>query len=378
MLNGEQDLDINLNEYGIPHPDTGWSRGRTVIENAVFAPPVDDFGPYPTCGVFDKNGDVPTAAHWRENKRVSQPVCERPKPTAYLSGTHIYGGFLFGHFGHFLVESLTRLWVTDEPYAKSFLFMPRRENCKSFRSYQTAMLDILAPDVPAQLVSQAVEVERLIIPGQAFGLGAISRGTPEFRSMLRARMSKLPTNGPKKIYISRTLHSAVGGVLNEEILEENFAENGYTIMHPQKMSISEQLIWYNSAEYIVGVDSSAFHLYAFVGRPDQKVALILRRNVDAVSHIVSQIEGMIERQPTIINSLVAEWMPERYKFGFHQSLGEANHDDIRIKLISEGFLKSEKKWRVPTSDEALTAVRIGEKSKGETLVRRVLQKRIFA
>ncbi len=36
-----------------------------------------------------------------------------------VTGTHLFGGILIGHFGHFLLESLSRLWALDEMAPKS-------------------------------------------------------------------------------------------------------------------------------------------------------------------------------------------------------------------------------------------------------------------
>jgi hypothetical protein len=53
--------------------------------------------------------------------------------------------------------------------------------------------------------------------------------------------------------------------------------HGYTIIRPETMSLSRQIIAYNAVEELVFAEGSALHLYAPVARPDQRVFVIWRR-----------------------------------------------------------------------------------------------------
>ena len=357
-----------------PDPETGWARDHVVVENAVVTPPLA-YGPRPVCGVFGPGGDEITAAHWKENRKVSQPLQSRPEPRERLSGTHVYGGFLFAHFGHFIVESLSRLWLSEAAGGSRVLMVPRRDGIRRIGGFQRTFFDLLSPR-PVDLVLHAVEVERLIIPGQGFGLGKISRATPEFRHMLRERLAHLPADGPNRIYISRTGLPGAGSVLNEDALERNLQRRGYAVMHPQTMGIEEQLSWFKSATHVVGVDSSAFHLLGFVARPDQRVAIILRRNVRDFVPIAAQLEGMIGAAPDIVNALMADWTPPHKTVGNHQSQGEVDHAVLSQRLMAAGFVDDTQGWEVPDRSAVDAAVAHAEQASGHSLTRRVIDRRI--
>ena len=353
-----------------PHPDHGWSRGVTVVENAVVVPP-RSFGEHPVCGVWGPDGDVPEAAHWRDEKRVPRPLAEPPEPAARLSGTHLFGGFLFGHFGHFVVESLARLWLTSEP-AQGWLFLPRRVHIKGVQRLHRPFFNLLAPEMPVSLLREPVAVERLVIPGQGFGLGAIARGTPEFRAMLRLWTARIRSNGPRRIYVSRSALGGQGGVLNETAIERNLASEGYAIMHPQTMTLREQLIWYKSASHVLGLDGSAFHLLGLVARPEQTIGIILRRSTGDYANIAAQIEGMQGHPPAVIDALRANWMPPDRANPNFLSTGELDHAALAERLEAGGFIAKAQAWRAPEEAEVEEAIRAVEAAGEQPLVRRVV------
>ena len=79
---------------------------------------------------------------------------------------------------------------------------------------------------------------------------------------------------------------------------------GYTIVHPQKLSLIEQCSHYMAARHIVGGDGSAFHLAALVLQPDTQVAVIQRRwRQNVVDAIMDQISAFSEARLTMINPL---------------------------------------------------------------------------
>ncbi len=352
-----------------PQPSEGWSRSFRVVKNAILTPP-EVFGGFPVCGVYGPDGDEPFAAHWREDKLISRPVLDPPTPVEHLSGTHVFGAFLYGHFGHFMLEATTRLWMTDIEKPESYLFMPRRDVLSEIRGWHKEVYDILIPDIPTRLVSKPVSVETLIIPGQGFGLGTIVEGTPEFRFMLRKRIEEVPADGPEKVYISRSRNPNFASVLNENVLEENLKAQGYAILYPEKMTILEQLSWYKSATHVVGTDCSALHLFGFAANPDKNVSIILRRNTNDYVHIARQIKAMIGRSPEVINSLTHQWVQDLTKDGNHKSYGEIDFQETGLRLKEAGLVDDLNRWRCPSAEEQEVSVERSNKRKEKPLKRK--------
>jgi len=94
-----------------------------VVENAIVVPP--DYGQTrPRSGVFDADGafvDLSETVLSHGNPPIRPKVAA---PEAELRGTHPYARLARAHFGHFLMESATRLPALGPPQAHSALSPP--------------------------------------------------------------------------------------------------------------------------------------------------------------------------------------------------------------------------------------------------------------
>lgn len=250
-----------------PLPEGGWSEDIKVLKNAIVVPPVEN-GFVQPAGLLDRDGTYcEHGALWRKFRPLTT---EPEKPTAVskeLTGRWLWGGVLWAHFGHFLVESTSRLWALDklDQPVDGILFIPKRPRAgEQTRSFQLDFISMMAPDLPVRVTGDPMKVEELVVPGQGFGLGLITAGTESFRTAVHNRFGRdIAPDGPEKIYLSRSaLGLGKGGMLGEEHLEELLKSEGYEIFHPQQHSLETQIARYKAAKKIVAADGSAVHLFA--------------------------------------------------------------------------------------------------------------------
>ncbi|WP_425092219.1 glycosyltransferase [Tropicimonas sp. S265A] len=351
-----------------PLPDAGWSRTCLTVPDAIVCPPKEYF-PLGPCGVWNDQGDVAQAAHWRKGQRFTTAVAEAPAPVNHLKGKHLWAGILFGHFGHFLTESISRLWAVEDERPDSVIFIPRHARLDNLDAFRGEMCDLLGIGVPIQIIADPTSVEELVVPGQGFGLGSITAGTPEFWAMMQRMADRVQEDAPRKIYISRTEFGGKGGVICEDVLERNMEAAGYETLHPQRLSVSQQIAAYKSATHVVGLDSSAFHMVGFASQPQQQVSIVLRRNTDDHIYIAAQLEATLEKPPQIINALSANWAPSGQQNANHNSYGELDHDRLFGALRDTGFVDPNASWTPPSGAEKEAAVKQAADRCGEPLVR---------
>jgi Glycosyltransferase 61 len=72
--------------------------------------------------------------------------------------------------------------------------------------------------------------------------------------------------GSKRLYLSRSHHKGGHEIENEIEVESTLSNAGFTIVHPQEMSLLQQLALYSDAECIVSLYSSALHNTIFAPR----------------------------------------------------------------------------------------------------------------
>ena len=357
-----------------PSSGGGWSESVQTLKNAIMVPPVDS-ATVQDCGVITAEGSFcPESATWRGSRPMMTPP-EGPVVAARkLEGRHLYGGQLWAHFGHFMAESLSRLWALDHLKRKpeSIVFLPKRPGRSGrLKAYQREFFKLLGIDIPVRVLDQPTEVERLIVPGQGFGLGEIAAGTESFRSFFsRNFATDIAADGPADIYLSRSLLGGLeGSVVLEPLLEHNLEGEGYTIFHPQRHSLAEQVARYRAARRIIGLDGSAFHLFAFAGHRDQKVAVVLRRSSNVFLGLQRHITGFTGIEPYLVDELRADWIPEHKSRPGRYSFGQLDFEALRVRLAQGGFLPEKGTWEIPRFRDVKQAMAQFSQDKGTEYIR---------
>nr|WP_254899151.1 glycosyltransferase 61 family protein [Thalassococcus arenae] len=272
-----------------------------------------------------------------------------PDNTEKLPGTWLWGGVLWRHFGHFITESLGRLWALDHVKnpVDGVLFIPKRpNNAEGMTGYQTDLFRHFGLD-GAQIhqAARPTQVERLIVPGQGFGLGDIASGTRYFRDYVQRRFGQdVAPDGPERLYISRSkLGPTRGTVVGETRLESYLEREGYEIFHPQAHDITTQIARYKAARQVIATEGSALHLFAMVARPGQNLAVVIRRRSGATGLIEKHVASFTGQTPTMAEAILREWMPEnqvRKKF----ARGELDFVQLQQILHAGGFVGMDRPW----------------------------------
>lgn len=323
---------------------TGMSDRFVVLKDAVVCPP-DDQG---RCGVLDADGTFVTFSqdHLRPRRaRVPPDPALLDQPLAELAGRHLFAGPMHPHFGHFLLESTPRLWalgVDPEPI-NSVLFIPFGPNSiwrarKAYRPF----LEIFCGERPIANIVVPTRVETLVVADPGFGHEARMAGTAQYRAFMRGRVAEaIPPEGPARLYISRTgLGDNRGGILDETVIEQVLAANGYEIFHPQRHSARAQLAKYAAARQIVALDGSALHMAAYAARPDCHIGMIARRRSAILPRLADQIRRFSGASVEVIDCLVACWVKAGSTRIDYSSIGEVDLARLFARLDGDGFIDS--------------------------------------
>jgi hypothetical protein len=309
-------------------------------------------------GVIDADGQfVERSITWRNGTQVNvEPPMPDPATITELPGAWMYAGPLFGHFGHFLVESISRLWAVGQlkGQIEGIVFTPKFQNRpQHILSVYQPMLESLGVDVKILNLEDPTRVETLYVPQQGFGMFEMIEGAPEFRDFINANAGRNVTaDGPEKIYISRSaLPPARGSLLGEKQLEAYLEAEGYTIYHPQKDSFEKQMATYKAARYVISVDGSPLHMTGLVGDSGQKVACIARRagNLDEI--FARQFKAFKNVDVVTISALVQDWIPENDNRPSRVSFGEVDFGVLYDKLKAGGFITGTERW-APFDDDS--------------------------
>lgn len=316
-----------------------------------------DFASTSTAGRFDGGAYYPDRTVCNTSRQIKDSYINVPKPFTKddpfkeLSGKHVFGGLLQNeHFGHFCAESLSRVWALSKlsPSFNSIIFYLRVPT-QPIRNFVFDFFRALDPDLKISFVSDFTRIEELAIPEQlGHSINGFIYGHPAVREGFK-NLRTFKRGGINKVYVSRTgLKNNEGGVLLERVIEANLEDEGYLIIHPEKLSIREQLEIYNSADKLIFSDGSALHLYAFVARPEQKAFTIWRRKRNET--FAWQVRSFGGPELTGTASVRKLYVPQGD--GITSSRAQALIDFIHLRdqLKELGYIIGSS-WDIPTEEE---------------------------
>lgn len=276
----------------------------------------------------------------RAGKTTPAPVLGPDEPVQDLPGRHLFAGHFRRHFGHFLVESTARLWALDHvPGIESILYLPFRGDSDRGIDTHDAFFDLLGITAPRRADPGVLRVQDLVVPELGFGWGDRYAGSPAYRDFMRGRLAHVAAEGSERLYVSRArLRAERGGVLGESLIEEVMARAGFEVFHPERHPIAVQIARYKAARQIVGLDGSAFHLAAFVVRPETQVTMILRRSRANTADYRLQYQSFAGITPAEVDAIRTDWVSGDADRADFQSVGELDFARLFARLRDLGHL----------------------------------------
>ncbi len=325
-----------------PVPGDAWTTEINTLENAIVVPALEQNAVQPA-GILSADGAYHSGgALWRDGRaRTIAPQMPKGK-LATRKGTWLWGGVLWMHFGHFLLESSARLWALDslKEDIDGILFIPKRpRDGEKILDFQRDFIKLMGVDVPVVCATAPEQVERLIVPGQGFGLGSMIEGTDAFRATFANRFAKnVKADGPEKLYISRNnLPAGRGNLIGEAELEAQLSAQGYTIYHPEKHDIRHQVATYRAAKKVIAAEGSALHMLAMVADKKTDIAMIVRRPSGATRNLEAHLQAFTGKAPLTITQLIRSWKP-RGPAKPRMWMGELDMPALQASLAEGGFI----------------------------------------
>ena len=260
---------------------------------------------------------------WRDRGDARQLINKAPETITPFAVTHrfvcplIYVGECFQlHYGHFLVESISRLWyaVGNEHY---------QILCHPFVRYKPAELFIdrffgAVGFSPRRFVSfiKPVLLSEVVVPSPSFGdrLAGfdVHRLIPE--SVAERLLVRTPKRTTQPLYLSRTkLPPGMRRTANEDKLETILSDKGYAIAHPEKLPLQRQIYLLNKHECIVSMMGSALHGALFDISPESCRHIVCLSYKQLIANNYLIIDAMKKVTATYIGSIDRMYSGERWQ-----------------------------------------------------------------
>jgi len=191
----------------------------------------------------------------------------------YINEKVVFGGVLYGHFGHVIIDSCTRLWHYAENNAdglkRVFIQTPDTKFCYG-RFFDLAGMEW-------EIIEESTQFREVVVPEEAYW--SFDRGKPawlEWWDFLKKKALKTSNLKPscKKIYLTRTNFHAKDGI-NEIYYENYYKSLGYAVISPEQLPLEDQICIIAQATHIVCTMGTLAHMLVFAN-DGTDVTLLLR------------------------------------------------------------------------------------------------------
>lgn len=198
----------------------------------------------------------------------------------YRDETVVYCGYLVNHWGHFLIEGVTRLWYfleNDRRVDKYVFFLDEYEEREIKGNYRE-FLELLKIWDRLEIINRPTTYREVIVP--ELGIHMRAAYTPKLVKVFDAAAdSVLPDPGwetPEKIYFSRSqFQKGLPFESGYDTLDNFFAKNGYTILYPEKVPLSRMIHYIRNSKVVASLSGSLPHNMLFANQ-GQRVEIVER------------------------------------------------------------------------------------------------------
>ena len=241
----------------------------------------------------------------RGKEYVLPPPTDPVTPTRRL-GAAVFGGFLYDHYGHFLLESLGRLWFEGAGRDHPIVWIAATGG--TWRPWMDELADMVgigADRVVLDAADGALAVDSLLVGDQGFEVNRYMH--PWFLDRLAVVPAGRRSDGAgTPVWLSRSALGESGGVDEEAAIEERLAAAGWTVVHPERMSVAEQVQVLASAVHVAGIEGSAFHtlllLRGFSGTVD-----VLTRHDSPNFEVINRVQRLDLERHALVGGEARVW-----------------------------------------------------------------------
>ncbi|CAM4490429.1 glycosyltransferase family 61 protein [Paenibacillus macerans] len=250
------------------------------VKNGIILPAKGDLSvSWALGGVLDENGQFVKESHTR-NEHVFGGFYEYDKQSVQqCDETVVFMGPFLSHWGHFICDQISRLWYILPDIKKYRIaycgWNWGGEQTSLWGNFLEFMHLLGLSDEQLIDVKKPMRFRSVIIPEFSYIQGEYY--TEEFKNIYRTVVSNIEVSGLEPyshIYFTRRKFSdALNKERGEDEIESLFAANGYKILSPEQLTLSQQIYYMRNCDYMAAISGSITHNLLFA-KEGQKVIIL--------------------------------------------------------------------------------------------------------
>ena len=260
----------------------------------------------------------------------------------------VYCGYMINHWGHFLIEAVCRLWyfLENDPTIDKYIFFLDENEQREIKGNYREFLQLLGVWNKIEFINKPITFREVLVPELA--LRTHTYYYPKYREMFDVIADNVIPDPawetPEKIYYSRgQFAKGIPFEFGYDMLDAFFAQNGYTVLYPEKVPLSQMIHYIRNSKVVASLSGSLPHNMLFA-RNGQKVEILERCTINDDNQVdlnrirelhVVPIDANIPIYPiNFVGPFIMGYTPELQRFA--EDNGYTPPDE---KYLSEKYLK---------------------------------------
>ena len=215
-------------------------------------------------GVVDADGNYVELSQIPKRLQYAYPF-ENPE---YRDEKVVYCGYLINHWGHFLIEGVTRLWyfLENDPTVDKYVFFLQENEEREIKGNYREFLELLKIWDKLEIINRPTAYREVIVP--ELGIHVLNSYVPKLMRVFDTIADNVVADPswetPEKIYFSRSqFKKAQACEFGFDLLDNFFAKNGYTILYPEKIPLSRMIHYIRHAQVVASLSGTLPHNMLF-------------------------------------------------------------------------------------------------------------------
>lgn len=209
-----------------------------------------------------------------------------PNSIKYVDQRVVYLGYFLPQWGHFLVDFLPRLWWLMENDRTTTLVYLSANSMISGNYLRVLELMGVSKERLFR-IETPTKYSTVVVPEMS--LKRPQYYTEEYRKLISKIVSAVPEQKVySKIYWTRTkFERAQQCEIGEKRIEKLFAQNGYTVLAPEKCTVEEQIFWFSHCSEFAALSGTIPHniVWMATSQPEKKRRVIILNKTHRINTI---------------------------------------------------------------------------------------------
>ena len=192
----------------------------------------------------------------------------------------VYCGYLVNHWGHFLIEGVTRLWyfLENDPTIDKYVYFVDENEERQIKGNYRMFLELLKIWDKLEIINKPTTYREVIVP--ELGIHMRTAYTPKLLDVFNTVADNVVVDPawetPEKIYYSRS-QFAKGQPFEFGFasLDNFFEKNGYQVLYPEKVPLDQMIHYIRNSKVVASLSGSLPHNMLFANN-GQKVEIVER------------------------------------------------------------------------------------------------------